>query len=120
MLEQMKDLITRLRNFAEERDWDQFHNPKNLTMALGGEVGELMEIFQWKSTDNSLKEMLSEKDLEYCKEEMADVFLYLLRLSDKLDIDLVEVAKAKLDKNHEKYPVSLSKGNSTKYSRRNE
>lgn len=120
MLEPMDDLIKRLRNFAEERDWDQFHNPKNLTMALGGEVGELMEIFQWKSTDDSLKEMLSEKDLEYCKEEMADVFLYLLRLSDKLDIDLVEVAEAKLDKNNEKYPVSLSKGNSTKYSRRNE
>tara|TARA_B110000093_G_C12636620_1_gene272467 strand:- start:76 stop:426 length:351 start_codon:yes stop_codon:yes gene_type:complete len=116
----MKDLITRLKKFAEERDWDQFHSPKNLAMALGGEVGELMEIFQWKSTDESQKEMLSDKDLEYCKEEMADVFLYLLRLSDKLDIDLVEEAEAKLNKNNEKYPVNLSKGNSTKYSRRNE
>lgn len=116
----MEDLIIQLREFAKERDWDQFHSPKNLTMALAGEAGELMEIFQWKSIEESQKEHLSKKDIEHCKDEVADVFLYLLRFCDKLDIDLVRASQSKLDKNKEKYPVSLSKGNAIKYSRRDE
>ena len=76
-----------LRKFAEERDWEQFHSPKNLAMALSGEVGELSEIFQWLTEDQSDKENISDEDLAKVREEVADILLYIIRLSDKLDID---------------------------------
>ena len=85
----MDNLQNKLRLFAEERDWDNYHTPKNLVMALSGEIGELTEIFQWLNEDESKIENLSIKNIERVKEEIADVFLYLIRLSDKLNIDLI-------------------------------
>ena len=109
-----------LRKFAEERDWEQFHSPKNLAMALSGEVGELAEIFQWLTENQSNKENISDEDLAKVREEVADILLYIIRLSDKLDIDLEQAVLDKLKINKEKYPVELSKGNATKYNRRDE
>jgi NTP pyrophosphatase (non-canonical NTP hydrolase) len=116
----MERLRNRLREFAKERNWNQFHTPKNLVMALNGEMGELTEIFQWLDTENSKLENLSEKDKLRCKEEIADVFLYIVRLADKLEIDLIKEANNKIDINSEKYPIHLSKNNAIKYNQRNE
>ncbi|TXF12615.1 nucleotide pyrophosphohydrolase [Pelomicrobium methylotrophicum] len=104
-----------LAEFAAERDWDQFHNPKNLAMALAGETGELIEHFQWLTFEESAnlpKETLAEVELE-----MADVLLFLTRLADKLGIDLLQAAEKKLALNAQKYPVEKAKGKATKYTR---
>ena len=106
-------LRERLREFVNERDWDQFHNPKNLAMALLVEAAELMEPFQWLTPEQSghlPPETLSEVEME-----VADVLLFLLRLCDKLGIDPVEAAHRKLTLNAKKYPVELARGRSTKY-----
>ena len=116
----MEELKKRLSDFAKERNWNPFHSPKNLVMALNGEIGELTEVFQWLDSEKSKLENLSENEIARCKEEMADVFLYLLRLSDKLEIDLIKEANAKIDINHKKYPVELSKNNAIKYNQRDE
>jgi|TARA_B110000240_G_C13342129_1_gene385983 dCTP diphosphatase len=113
-------LIKKLRKFSEDRDWEQFHSPKNLVMALTSEVGELSDIFQWISEEQSKLDNIDPKDLDKAKEELADVFLYTLRIADKLGIDLKKEANKKIEVNGKKYPINLSKGNSTKYSRRNE
>ena len=105
-----------LREFYKERDWAQFHDPKNLIMALVGEVGELSEIFQWLTSEQSQKIMSSAKDSVRVEEEMADVFVYLISLADKLDIDLIAAAEKKIEKNRAKYPIDKSRGNSKKYS----
>ena len=111
-LEEIKNLS---RKFTEERDWQQFHNPKNLVMAMFKEVGELGEIFQWKKCENSILNKLTNTELLHIKEEMADVFIYLLRLSDELNIDLISSAFDKIEKNSVKYPIAKSKGVSTKH-----
>ena len=116
----LDDLINKLRVFSNERDWDQFHSPKNLIMALTSEVGELSDIFQGLSEEQSKIENIDSKSLEKTKEEIADVFLYILRIADKLNIDLEREAVKKIRINAEKYPIELSKGNSVKYNRRNE
>ncbi len=116
----MEKIKFKLREFTKERDWDQFHSPKNLSMALSSEVGELLDLLQWKSEKNSEVDKLSEKELEHIKEELADIFLYLIRIADKLDVNLIEVAEKKIIKNAIKYPVEISKGNSKKYNRRDE
>jgi dCTP diphosphatase len=108
-------LRARLAEFAAERDWDQFHNPKNLAMALAGEAGELLEHFQWLTFEqaaNLPRETRAEVALE-----AADVLLFLLRLCDKLDIDLAAAAEKKLALNAKKYPVEKSKGKATKYNK---
>lgn len=106
-----------LREFAEARDWAQFHSPKNLVMALSGEVGELNEIFQWMTEADSFKAAASEATASAVREEIADVALYLIRLSDVLGIDLNEAVSSKLATNAAKYPVDLSRGVSTKYNK---
>lgn len=106
-----------LREFAEARDWAQFHSPKNLVMALSGEVGELNEIFQWMTEADSFKAASSEATAKAVREEIADVALYLIRLSDVLGIDLNEAVSSKLAMNAAKYPVDLSRGVSTKYNK---
>ncbi len=106
-----------LREFAEARDWAQFHSPKNLVMALSGEVGELNEIFQWMTETDSFKAAASEATASAVREEIADVALYLIRLSDVLGIDLNEAVSSKLATNAAKYPVDLSRGVSTKYNK---
>jgi dCTP diphosphatase len=117
---ELEDIKQKLREFAVERDWDQFHSPKNLVMALSGETGELNDVFQWLSEEESRSSKLSMTNREKAKEEIADIFLYLIRLADKLDIDLAEAGHQKLKTNAEKYPVNLAKGNATKYNRRDE
>ncbi|AIR03415.1 nucleotide pyrophosphohydrolase [Cedecea neteri] len=102
-----------LAEFAAARDWDKFHSPKNLSMAMSVEAGELVEIFQWLTDDESRN--LSKKQQSRAEEEVADVFLYLLRIADKLNVDLIEVARVKLASNAEKYPINLSCGNAKKY-----
>ena len=103
----------RLREFAEARDWDQFHSPKNLASAVSVEAAELLEIFQWLSEESSRK--LDSASKEKVEQEIADVFLYLIRLADKLDIDVLAAANRKIAINESKYPVELSKGNAMKY-----
>ncbi len=107
-----------LRRFAEEREWDQFHSPKNLSMGLAAEAAELLEIFQWLTEEQSIAIAKNEKEMDHVREEVADVFIYLARLSDKLGIDIEAEVKKKMKLNEKKYPVELSKGNATKYNRR--
>lgn len=109
----MPSLTEQLRAFAAERDWEQFHSPKNLTMALSVEVAELMEHFQWLTEAESRD--LDAKTKAAVSEEIADVLLYLTRLSDKLDIDMEKVALDKLKQNAIKYPVEKSRGRAAKY-----
>ena len=106
----------KIQEFADDRNWEQFHTPKNLAMALSGEIGELTEIFQWLSQEES--QNLSDKDLQLAKEEVADIFIYLLRLSTKLDIDLEDAVIEKLEINAKKYPVDLARDNAVKYNKR--
>ena len=108
----LKDLQQHLRAFAKERDWEQFHSPKNLSMALTVEAGELQEIFQWLTEDRS--KALDIEQRGHAAEEMADVLLYLCRLADVLDIDLLAAADAKLAKNAEKYPANEVRGSAEK------
>jgi len=98
-------LQRQLREFAAERDWEQFHSPKNLVMALAGEVGELTAIFQWLTPDESADIMAQAASATRVREEMADVFAYLLRLSDVLGVDLEAALADKIVKNAVKYPV---------------
>ena len=113
MTGEIDSLQSKLRHFAEERDWDKFHSPKNLAAALSVEAAELLEHFQWLTEPESAS-LPNEKRLEV-SEELADVLLYLIRLADKLDIDLGQAAEQKLLRNAEKYPIEKSKGKSTKY-----
>ncbi len=116
----MNAITQKLEKFATERNWEQFHSPKNLIMALVSEVGELSEIFQWLSEEDSKIENLSKNNLNRSKEEIADVFLYLIRLADKLNIDIIEEANKKIELNRIKYPIELAKNNAIKYNQRHE
>jgi dCTP diphosphatase len=109
----LEDLALRLEVFVEERDWAQFHSPKNLAMALGGEVGELIEHFQWLTEDQSRD--LSDKAREAVRAELADVQIYLLLLARKLNMDLLQAANDKLEANARKYPLDKARGNARKY-----
>ncbi|OZI20001.1 nucleotide pyrophosphohydrolase [Bordetella genomosp. 9] len=104
-----------LRQFAEERDWQRFHSPKNLVMALTGEVGELVEIFQWMSEADSHRAATAPQTAQAVRDELADVALYLIRLADVLGVDLDAAIASKLVSNAAKYPVETSRGVSTKY-----
>lgn len=108
------ELKSRLRQFAKERDWDQFHSPKNLAMALSVEVAELVEHFQWLSEDASHN--LPDAARSEVAEEIADVQIYLVRLADKLGIDIFEAAEAKIQTNEQKYPSRRVRGSARKYS----
>jgi dCTP diphosphatase len=105
-------LAENLRQFAKERDWDQFHSPKNLACALSVETSEVLEHFQWLQEN----EALSDEKKVLISLELADVLLYLIRLADKLGIDLISSAQKKLLINAEKYPIDIVKGLSKKYS----
>lgn len=105
-------LSTRIAAFAAAREWDQFHSPRNLAAALSVEAGELLEHFQWLTNEQSAS--LSPDKLKSVESEMADVFIYLLFLANKLDVDLVDAANRKMDVNASKYPVDLARGNATK------
>ena len=112
----LESLTAALRQFAAEREWGQFHSPKNLAAALTVEAAELLEHFQWLTEQQSSE--LPATAREAVAQEMADVLLYLLQLADKLNVDLAEAAQRKLALNAQKYPVASSRGHSRKYDSR--
>ena len=113
-MDSLHALTEQIRSFARERDWDQFHSPKNLSMALIAEAAELLEHFQWATEEQSYAPAPAK--LQAVKHEIADVFIYLIRLSDRLGIDLLSAAREKLELNKEKYPADKVRGDARKYS----
>jgi dCTP diphosphatase len=107
--EDIAGLQRTLREFARERDWEQFHTPKNLAMALVAEAGELAQLFQWLTPDESARVMESARAADV-EDELADVAIYLLRLADGLDVDLVEAVANKVARNRERYPADAVRG----------
>ena len=107
-------LRERIRGFAAERDWDRFHSPKNLSMALAAEAGELLELFQWLTEEES--KTLDPAKLVQVRHELADVFIYLVRLADRVGVDLLDAAAEKIAIDAEKYPADRVKGDARKYS----
>lgn len=103
-----------LADFAKERDWDQFHSPKNLSMALAGESGELLEIFQWLTQGGSERSALSNEQLQSATDELADILIYALRLADRLGIDLETAIANKIEKNAARYTIDVARGNAEK------
>lgn len=110
-LHELRDLV---RQFVDERDWDKFHTPKNLATALSVEASELLEPFQWLESGNDLE--LSDEKRAAIRHEMADVLTYLVRLADKMNVDLFDAAVEKMDINRAKYPAGKVRGDSRKYS----
>lgn len=104
---EIRDITAALLKFRDERDWKQFHNSKDLSLAISIEASELVELFLWKGNEDVEKEQL--------KDELADILSYCLLLAEKHDIDIVDIIKEKIEKNALKYPVSKAKGNSKKY-----
>ena len=111
--EYFEDLSSRLIKFAEDRDWDQFHAPKNLVMALSVEAAELTEHFQWLTEEQS--QNLDEEKLREVGHEMADIYIYLVRLATKLNVDLPQRVEEKIKINEEKYPADKVRGSKKKY-----
>ena len=112
-MNELEALRDRLRTFAQERDWDQFHSPKNLSMALMAEVGELMEHFMWLTEEQSYN-LPPDKQGEV-EQELADIMIYLTRLAEKLEVDLFSAALKKMDLNETKYPAERVRGSAKKY-----
>lgn len=109
----LESLRDRLREFAQVRDWDQYHTPKNLSMALIAEAAELIEHFQW--VDGNQSHVLAEKTRQSVEEELADILIYLVRISDKLEIDLYDAVERKIEINEKKYPAEKVRGSAKKY-----
>ena len=107
----MEELKLQIKEFIRTRDWEQYHTPKNLALALSVEAAEIVEIFQWKKGD----EPLSLAEQEHLRQEIGDVLVYLLELADKFEIDIIEAAKDKMLLNGKKYPVEKVKGKADKY-----
>lgn len=112
-MSELENLRNDLRKFSAARDWEQFHSPKNLAMALSAEAGELLEVFQWLTEEQSRN--LEPKAMAAVTEEIADVLLYLVRLGDQLGVDPVAAAQRKLADNERKYPADKARGNARKY-----
>ena len=104
----LETLRQKLSQFAQQRDWEQFHSPKNLSMALVGEAAELVEIFQWL-TEQASKNLSTDK-IEDVRLELADIFIYLIRIADVLNINLAQAVKDKIEINEKRYPVDLVYG----------
>ena len=113
MSDSLQDFRNRIHHFVAERDWAQFHTPKNLAMAMIVEAAELVEQFQWDTPDES--KQLDEAKREAVSHELADTFVYLLRIAEVLNIDLIEAANKKIALNALKYPVEKAKGSNAKY-----
>lgn len=109
------ELLTIIKKFIADRDWEQFHSVKNLSMALTKEASELMEIFQWMKEEDSNVIQRDPKLKQKLEDELADVFVYLLRIADRTEVDLHQAVLRKMEKNAAKYPVELARGNSKKY-----
>ena len=112
-MNQLEKLRQQIGDFAEKRDWNQFHSPKNLAMALIVEAGELVEQFQWITQRESFS--LSAERQKAVEEELADILIYLVRLSDQLDVDLIRATQNKIKINESKYPADMVRGSSKKY-----
>lgn len=102
----IKNIQKQLADFADERNWDQFHNPKNLAMALSVEASELLEIFQWLTPEQA-EAIMSSSESDHVKEEMADIMIYLIRMADKLNVDLEKSVADKIVKNGKKHPSKI-------------
>jgi dCTP diphosphatase len=111
----VKEIIEKIKNFRDERDWMQFHDPKNMSISIIIEAAELLEHFQWKTKEEVKKYVEGNK--EEIRDEIADVALYLFELADNLGIDLLRAMEKKLEKNKKKYPVEKAKGKHTKYNK---
>ncbi|EPJ8782078.1 TPA: nucleotide pyrophosphohydrolase [Pseudomonas aeruginosa] len=111
----VRQLAAALERFAAERNWAQFHSPKNLVMALTGEVGELSEIFQWMDEEQSKDAARHPDTAQAVQDELADVLMYLVRLASVLGVDLDAAARQKLEQNNRKYPVEKARNSSKKY-----
>jgi NTP pyrophosphatase (non-canonical NTP hydrolase) len=114
---ELRELQGQLAEFAARRDWRQFHTPKNLAMALAAEAGEVLELFQWLTPEQSGAIMAQPADAHRVREELADVFAYLLHLAAALDVDLVEALQEKITVNEQRYPEDLARGRADKYDR---
>ncbi len=114
-MKNIKDLTKKIIAFRDARDWAQFHTPKDLAISLSLEAGEVMEHFQWKN-NKEVKEYI-EKHREEIGDELGDVFNYLLLLSDRVGVNILDVAEKKLRKNEKKYPIDKAKGKNTKYNK---
>lgn len=106
----MKELMNKINQFRDDRDWRKFHNEKDLAISISLEASELLELFQWKNSEEVV-----ESSLEEIKEELADVFIYSFMMADNLNLDVEEIIKSKLDLNEQKYPVEKSRGSNKKY-----
>ncbi|WP_314676615.1 nucleotide pyrophosphohydrolase [uncultured Streptococcus sp.] len=106
----MKELMKKINQFRDDRDWRKFHNEKDLAISISLEASELLELFQWKNSEEVV-----ESSLEKIKEELADVLIYSFMMADNLNLDVEEIIKEKIEINAKKYPVELSKGNNKKY-----
>ncbi|MDZ4099591.1 MAG: nucleotide pyrophosphohydrolase [Methylophilaceae bacterium] len=113
MADSLEELRSRINQFVKERDWEQFHSPKNLAMAMIVEAAELVEHFQWDTLEESRQ--LSDEKREQVGQELADTFVYLLRIAEVTGIDLIEATNRKIDLNAQKYPVEKVKGSNKKY-----
>jgi dCTP diphosphatase len=108
----IENIFKRLMNFSEDRDWEQFHSPKNLAISLAVEAGELLEVFQWLPENPPYEETIRDK----ASEEIADILIYAIMFSRKMNIDLEKAVLRKIEMNDKKYPVDKSKGVAKKYS----
>jgi NTP pyrophosphatase (non-canonical NTP hydrolase) len=114
-MSEISQIIEKIKNFRDERDWMQFHDPKNMAVSIILEASELLEHFQWKTTEEV--EKYASKNQAEIQDEIADIALYLFELSDNLGINLIEAMEHKLKKNEMKYPVEKAKGKHTKYNK---
>ena len=112
---QLQEIKDRVLGFAKERDWEQFHAPKNLSMAIAAEAAELMEHFLWQSPEASLSDMEAETLRARVEEELADVFIFAIEFANITGIDIATIIDTKMKRNAEKYPVDKAKGRSVKY-----
>ena len=112
----LKQLRILLKDFRDRRDWEQFHDPKNLAEAISIEAGELMEHFLWKDKDRVIQELKDDKELrEEVGEELADIFAFAIHFANAVDLDITSIIQDKVQKTEKKYPIEKSRGNATKY-----
>lgn len=114
-MNEIKTIIAKIKKFRDERDWMQFHDPKNMAISIIIEASELLENFQWKTKEEVQQYLKTNKN--DVKEEIADIAMYLFELADNLGIDLIKAMEQKLEKNSKKYPIEKAKGKHTKYTR---
>jgi NTP pyrophosphatase (non-canonical NTP hydrolase) len=119
MSSEFEDLLNKIQNFSDARDWSQFHTVKNLILAVSAEVGELAEVVQWKSDQEVVEYLKSPEGKSKLSEEVADVAIYLLRICQQQNLDFIDILNKKMESNSLSYPIEKSKGNARKYTELN-